>query len=129
LSTLLYENLPLWLLENLFYGFRFVLNTSATHHNPIICTSKKQNARPAKQLQFNRKIFGGKFRARILNQLNQKQKRKRRRLISQKAARNLMTNFARNFRETKIFQFHLRHDRKKPSKIPIRTIPAQLKHN
>jgi hypothetical protein len=55
-----------------FMGFRFGLNTSATH-NPIICTSKKQNARPrpAKQLQFYRKIFGGKFRARILIQLQQ----------------------------------------------------------
>ncbi len=44
-----------------------------------------------------------------------------------------MANFARNFLETKIFQFHLRLDRKKPSKlwhqkIPIRTIPAQLKN-
>ncbi len=59
-----------------FMGFRFVVNTSATHHNPIICTSKKQNARPrpVKQLHFNRKIFGGKFRARILNQLQSKRK-------------------------------------------------------
>jgi hypothetical protein len=67
-------------------GFRFDLNTSATHHNPIICTSKKQNARqrPAKELQFNRKIFGGKFRARILNQLQPKRKEiRRRRQISQ----------------------------------------------
>jgi hypothetical protein len=37
-----------------FMGFRFDLNNSATHHNPIICTSKKQNARQCpKQLQFN----------------------------------------------------------------------------
>jgi hypothetical protein len=60
-----------------FMGFRFVVNTSATHHNPIICTSKKQNARqrPAKQLHFNRNNFGGKFRARILNQLKTKKRR------------------------------------------------------
>ncbi len=42
-----------------------------------------------------------------------------------------MTNFSRNFLKTN-FQFHLRLDRKKPSKlwhqkIPIRTVPAQLK--
>jgi hypothetical protein len=59
----LYENLPLWLLEIPFFGFRFDLNTSATHHNPIICTSKKQNARqrPAKQLQFTERFLAGNF--------------------------------------------------------------------
>jgi hypothetical protein len=34
-------------------SLRFVLNTSATHHNPIICTSKKQNARQRQQNNSN----------------------------------------------------------------------------
>jgi hypothetical protein len=34
-----------------------------------------------------------------------------------KSARNLMANFARNFLGTKISQFQLRLDRKKPSKL------------
>jgi hypothetical protein len=33
-----------------FFGFLFDLNTSATHHNPIICTGKKQNALKRKQI-------------------------------------------------------------------------------
>jgi hypothetical protein len=75
--------------KNPFMGFRFDLNTSATHHNPIICTSKKQNAcqRPKKQLQLNQKIFGGKFRVRILNQLQSKRKEIRR-------TRHTFTEFA-----------------------------------
>jgi hypothetical protein len=105
-------------------GFRFVLNTSATHHNPIICTSKKQNARqrPAKTTPIEPKDFWREISS-----------EKKKKTNFPKSARNLMTNFARSFRKTN-FQFHLRLDRKKPSKlrhhkIPIRTIQAQLKYN
>jgi hypothetical protein len=68
-----------------FVGFRFVLNTSATHHNPIICTNKKQNARqrPVKNSnlpkEFWRKISSENFKSAE----NQKEKRRRRRPISQ----------------------------------------------
>jgi hypothetical protein len=107
--------LLLWLLKIPFRGFRFGLNTSATHHNPIICTSKKQNARqrPAKQLQLNRNNFWREISSENFKSgQNQKEKTN-----FPKSARKLMANFARNFLETKIFQFHLRLDRKKPSKL------------
>ncbi len=44
-------------------GFRFGLNTSATHHNPIICTSKEQNARQRQQnnSNFTERILAGNF--------------------------------------------------------------------
>jgi hypothetical protein len=61
-------------------GFRFDLNTSATHHNPIICTRKKQKTRqrPAKTTPLQAKDFWREISSENFKSVLTKEKQKRR---------------------------------------------------